>query len=77
MVHQCGYPMGPLELIDMTGIDIAYHVRKVDDVDISPLMAEKVEKGKYGRKSGKGHYDYEDGDGRETVWTSIRGGLTR
>jgi enoyl-CoA hydratase/3-hydroxyacyl-CoA dehydrogenase len=58
-----GYPMGPFELGDLTGIDIGYHVRKEAGVRNPPIIEEKVEAGDLGRKTGKGYYDYEDGDG--------------
>jgi enoyl-CoA hydratase/3-hydroxyacyl-CoA dehydrogenase len=63
MVHQRGYPMGPFELSDMTGIDIGYHVRKEAGQPIPPIVEEKVENEELGQKTGKGYYDYEDGDG--------------
>jgi enoyl-CoA hydratase/3-hydroxyacyl-CoA dehydrogenase len=63
MVHRRGYPMGPFELGDLTGIDIGYHVRKEAGKDVPPIVEEKVEAEELGRKTGKGYYDYEDGDG--------------
>jgi enoyl-CoA hydratase/3-hydroxyacyl-CoA dehydrogenase len=63
MVHQRGYPMGPFELSDMTGIDVSYDVRRAADLDVPPIMESKVEAGAYGRKSGRGYYDYENDDG--------------
>jgi enoyl-CoA hydratase/3-hydroxyacyl-CoA dehydrogenase len=63
MVHQRGYPMGPFELADMTGIDIGYSVREEAGITNPPLIEEKVENEELGRKTGKGYYDYEDGDG--------------
>ena len=63
MVHQRGYPMGPFELSDMTGIDIGYHVRKEAGKPIPPIVEEKVEAEELGQKTGKGYYDYEDGEG--------------
>ncbi|PSP90112.1 3-hydroxybutyryl-CoA dehydrogenase [Halobacteriales archaeon QS_4_69_34] len=63
MVHGRGYPMGPFELSDMTGIDIGYHVRKEAGREVPPIVKEKVEADELGRKTGKGYYDYEDGDG--------------
>ncbi|MGZ0747695.1 3-hydroxyacyl-CoA dehydrogenase/enoyl-CoA hydratase family protein [Haloparvum sp. AD34] len=65
MVHRRGYPMGPFELADLTGIDVGYHVRKEAGTPIPPIMAEKVEAEELGRKTGKGYYDYEDGDGAD------------
>ena len=63
MVHQRGYPMGPFELMDLTGIDVGYHVRSESGRTIPPIMAEKVENDELGQKTGRGYYDYEDGDG--------------
>jgi enoyl-CoA hydratase/3-hydroxyacyl-CoA dehydrogenase len=63
MVHRRGYPMGPFELMDLTGIDVGYHVRKESGREIPPIMAEKVENDELGRKTGRGYYDYEDGSG--------------
>jgi 3-hydroxybutyryl-CoA dehydrogenase len=60
-----GYPMGPFKLMDMTGIDVNYYVRRDryaesgDENDKpSPLVIEKFEKGEFGRKTGKGWYTY-------------------
>ncbi|WP_255152119.1 3-hydroxyacyl-CoA dehydrogenase/enoyl-CoA hydratase family protein [Halorarius halobius] len=63
MVHQRGYPMGPFELTDMTGIDVNYHVLAEAGTPIPPALAEPYEAGNYGRKTGKGFYDYEEGEG--------------
>ena len=61
-----GYPMGPFELLDLTGIDLAYHVgtekyeETSDPTDLpSPTIVEKFEKGEFGKKVGKGFYNYE------------------
>jgi 3-hydroxybutyryl-CoA dehydrogenase len=61
-----GYPMGPFQLLDLTGIDLAYHVgiekyrESGDPADRpSPTVVEKFTKGEWGKKVGKGFYDYE------------------
>lgn len=60
-----GHPMGPLELLDLTGIDLEYNVlmeRFQDTGDAkdrpSPAIVERYALGKYGRKSGSGFYEY-------------------
>ncbi|WMJ83267.1 3-hydroxyacyl-CoA dehydrogenase family protein [Oscillospiraceae bacterium LTW-04] len=60
-----GYPMGPFRLMDLTGIDVNYYVRRDryaesgDEYDKpSPLVIEKYKKGEFGKKTGKGWYDY-------------------
>ena len=65
MVHERGYPMGPFELSDMTGIDIGYHVRKEAGQPVPPVVEEKVEADELGQKTGVGYYDYAEGDGAD------------
>jgi 3-hydroxybutyryl-CoA dehydrogenase len=60
------YPMGPFELMDLTGIDIAHHVteyfykelNKESKWSIPPLMKTMVRAGRLGRKTGGGWYKY-------------------
>jgi len=61
-----GHPMGPLQLLDLTGIDLEYDVlmekyRMTGDVSDkpSPAIVERYAKGNYGKKTKKGFYDYE------------------
>ena len=67
-----GYPMGPFELMDLTGIDIGYFTKKDrfaesgDPKDQpSKSVSALVERGELGRKTGRGWYDY-DQDGTKT-----------
>ncbi|MBB4930897.1 3-hydroxybutyryl-CoA dehydrogenase [Lipingzhangella halophila] len=60
-----GHPMGPFELQDLTGLDVGYYVKMArfeesgDPADKpARILVEKFEKGEFGRKSGKGWYDY-------------------
>jgi 3-hydroxyacyl-CoA dehydrogenase/enoyl-CoA hydratase/3-hydroxybutyryl-CoA epimerase len=60
-----GMPMGPVELVDSVGIDVALHVSKVLGAamnrPVPEKLAEMVEAGQLGRKSGQGFYRWEDG----------------
>ena len=66
-----GLPMGSFELADQVGIDVGYHVLEYmhevlgDAYRPCPLLGEKVEAETLGKKTGKGFYDYEDGDGAQ------------
>ena len=60
-----GHPMGPLELLDMTGIDLEYDVlmekyRMTGELSDkpSPAIVERYARGEYGRKTKKGFYGY-------------------
>jgi len=62
-----GHPMGLFELADQVGIDVGYHVLEYlqetlgEAYEPCPWMAELVEAGTLGKKTGEGVYDYEDG----------------
>ena len=63
--EQFGMPMGPVELADTVGIDVAAHVAKVldegSDQPVPPKLAEMIERGDLGRKTGRGFYAWLDG----------------
>jgi 3-hydroxybutyryl-CoA dehydrogenase len=61
----CGYPMGPLTLLDFVGLDTTYYIANImfDEYKDAmfaapPLLKRMVLAGKTGRKSGEGFYKY-------------------
>ncbi|MBZ0222872.1 MAG: enoyl-CoA hydratase/isomerase family protein [Dokdonella sp.] len=60
-----GMPMGPIELIDTVGLDVAASVGAelgpFLNLDIPPAIAELVGHGKRGKKDGEGFYKWQDG----------------
>jgi 3-hydroxyacyl-CoA dehydrogenase/enoyl-CoA hydratase/3-hydroxybutyryl-CoA epimerase len=67
VIEDFGMPMGPLELLDQVGLDVAAHVAgslKRLSPEPSPTpdrLAEMVQSGRLGRKSGAGFYRYVKG----------------
>lgn len=69
----CGYPMGPLALMDLIGLDTAYEILDTmykqgrDRLHApSPVIKQMVSAGLKGRKSGRGFYTYAE-PGSSTV----------
>lgn len=61
----CGYPMGPLTLLDFVGLDTTYHIAEIMFKEYReqryappPLLKRMVLAGMFGKKSGRGFYDY-------------------
>jgi 3-hydroxybutyryl-CoA dehydrogenase len=65
----CGYPMGPLALLDLIGLDTAYEILETmyrqgrDRLHApAPILKQMVTAGLLGRKTGRGFYTYERED---------------
>ena len=78
--RMAGMPVGPLALNDEVAVDLAWKILKATETDLGPqmidlrqkaLLEEMVEKrGRYGRKNGKGFYDYPQ-NGPKRLWTGL------
>jgi 3-hydroxybutyryl-CoA dehydrogenase len=68
MVLGCAHPMGPLRLADLIGLDTTKSVADSMYAEFKeplyappPLLLRMVDAGLYGKKSGRGFYDYAKG----------------
>lgn len=72
-----GMPMGPIELVDTVGLDIAMAAGKqlAGGAEAPRCLIERVEKGLLGKKSGQGFYDWSSGRAAKAAPGSVPAGL--
>jgi 3-hydroxyacyl-CoA dehydrogenase/enoyl-CoA hydratase/3-hydroxybutyryl-CoA epimerase len=80
VARMAGMPVGPLALNDEVAVDLAWKILKATEADLGEsaidprqkaLLAEMVEKrGRFGRKNGKGFYDYPE-KGQKRLWPGL------
>jgi 3-hydroxyacyl-CoA dehydrogenase/enoyl-CoA hydratase/3-hydroxybutyryl-CoA epimerase len=78
--RMAGMPVGPLSLNDEVAVDLAWKILKATEADLGAkavdprqkkLLEEMVEKrGRFGRKNGKGFYDY-PANGPKRLWPDL------
>ncbi|MGB8282058.1 MAG: 3-hydroxyacyl-CoA dehydrogenase NAD-binding domain-containing protein, partial [Pseudolabrys sp.] len=78
--RMAGMPVGPLALNDEVAVDLAWKILKATEADLGAkaidarqktLLREMVEKrGRFGRKNGKGFYDY-PANGPKKLWPEL------
>ncbi len=74
MKYGCGYPMGPLGLLDLIGLDTAYEILETMYRQSRnrlhapvPLLKQMITAGMLGRKTGRGFYTYDVPDSPRVV----------
>ncbi len=73
-----GFAMGPFTVADLSGLDIAWRMRKAQAATRDPreryvaILDHLCEQGRLGRKTGAGYYRYEDGKQVKTTDDAVR-----
>ena len=80
--RQMGMPLGPLQLVDETSLELGHRIQTATEAAMGAayrrtgaddLLAEMVERrGRLGRKTGAGMYDYDERGKRLGLWPGLR-----
>ena len=80
VARMAGMPVGPLSLTDEVAVDLAWKILKATEADLGPKMIDQQQKalledmvekrGRFGRKNGKGFYDYPQ-SGPKRLWPGL------
>ncbi|SFI20569.1 3-hydroxyacyl-CoA dehydrogenase NAD-binding domain-containing protein [Jannaschia pohangensis] len=77
---QLGFPLGPLQLVDETSIDLGVKIAKATkaamgdaypDGAVDEVLFAFADAGRLGRKSSAGFYDYDDKGKRQGLWSEL------
>ncbi|MEL6585330.1 MAG: 3-hydroxyacyl-CoA dehydrogenase family protein, partial [Pseudomonadota bacterium] len=77
---QLGFPLGPLQLVDETSIDLGVKIAKATraamgdaypDGAVDEVLFAFADAGRLGRKSSAGFYDYDDKGKRQGLWEEL------
>lgn len=81
-----GMPLGPLQLVDETSIDLGVKIAKATraamgdayaDGDVDAVIFRLADEGRMGRKAKAGFYDYDEAGKRQDLWSGIGGNWPR
>ena len=80
VARMAGMPVGPLSLNDEVGLDLGWKILQAAKKDLGPTAADPAQErvlefmvernGRFGRKNGKGFYDY-PASGKKTLWPGL------
>ena len=75
-----GMPLGPLQLVDETSIDLGVKIAKATkaamgdaytDDDVDAVVFRLADQGRMGRKAKAGFYDYDEAGKRQGIWSGL------